>query len=169
MKNRKNDNKYFIVSLFIIVLSLAVGYAVFAETLNISGTAQTTGSFDVEFFSATLGAHSNAGTPAEPIVSADKNTLTLTANDLQMPGAIVNYAVSVKNVGTIGAELLAANITGNTDPDVQVRVTPDFTTGVIIPAGGTYNFTITVEWLSGSSTGNKTVNYSVALDYQQEA
>jgi hypothetical protein len=46
-EKKNNDRRYFIASLFIVVLSLAVGYAVFAETLNISGTAQTTGTFDV--------------------------------------------------------------------------------------------------------------------------
>lgn len=62
MKNKKNDKKYFIVSLFIVVLSLAIGYAIFAETINITGTAQTTGTFDVEFFDATVASAMRLGT-----------------------------------------------------------------------------------------------------------
>lgn len=103
------------------------------------------------------------------VIDGAKNLLTLTVPYLQRVGSYVNYDITVKNVGTIGAELMDATITDDNDPDVDVRVTPNFTTGVVIPAGGTYDFTITVEWLSGSNTGNKQVNYSVALDYQQEA
>ena len=50
MKRKNNDRKYLIVSLFIVVLSLAVGYAVFAVILNIAGTSQTTGTLVVDFF-----------------------------------------------------------------------------------------------------------------------
>jgi hypothetical protein len=77
MKKKNNDRRYFIASLFIVVLSLAVGYAVFAETLNISGTAQTTGNFDVEFFSATFVENGDELQEQAATISGDKNTLTL--------------------------------------------------------------------------------------------
>jgi phage tail sheath gpL-like len=162
---RKNDKKYMIVSLFIVVLSLAVGYAIFAETLNITGTAQTTGNFDVEFLSATVSGQT-LSTGASAVISGDKNTLTLAAPDLQLPGASVTYTVTVRNVGNIGAELLSVDVVGGTDPDVPVTF-PTWTTGVTLAANGDYQFDIVVEWDALSSTGSKDITYTVDLNYQQ--
>lgn len=162
---RNGKRNYYIIALFGIILSLAVGYALFAEQLSITGTATSSGTFDVEFTTATVGSSSLAGTPTA-VISADKNTLTLTASTLTEPGAFVTYNVTVTNVGSIPAELKAINVTGNTDPDITVD-TPTFAAGTIITNGQTYNFNITVSWPIGSSTGGKTVNYTVTLDYEQ--
>lgn len=164
---KKNNKNYTIVSLFIVVLSLAVGYAIFAESLNITGTAQTTGSFDVEFSSATV-TNQTLSSGASTNISGDKNTLTLAAPDLQLPGATVTYNVIVKNVGNIDAELLEVVPIGGTDPDVPVTF-PTFTVGTILEANGEYQFDIVVEWDADSSTGDKNINYSVELNYQQAA
>jgi uncharacterized repeat protein (TIGR01451 family) len=166
MKKKNNDRRYFIASLFIVVLSLAVGYAVFAETLNISGTAQTTGSFDVEFFSATF-VENNGTTGASATISGDKNSLTLGVTSLSLPGDSVTYTVTVKNVGNIDAELLSVDVTGDV-ADIDVNVTfPTWTTGVTLGAGLTYQFDIVVEWDIDSVTGDKDIAYTVALNYQQ--
>jgi hypothetical protein len=165
MKRKKNDRRYFIASLFIVVLSLAVGYAIFAETLNITGTAQTTGSFDVEFFAASVTGET-LSTNASATISGDKNTLTLAAPDLQLPGATVTYSVTVKNVGNIDAELLSVDVVGGTDPDVPVTF-PTWTTGVTLAANGEYQFNIVVEWDDLSETGDKDISYTVELNYQQ--
>jgi len=164
---RNNNRSYYIIALFAVVLSLGIGYALFSETLNITGTATTTGSFDLEFYSATVGTPTSyAGTPSATI-SGDKNTLTLAADTLTQPGAIVTYDVTIKNVSSLNAELTNVVITGNTDPDLTVTVTPSFATGTFVNAGASYNFSITVEWPIGSIEGNKTINYTVTLDYQQ--
>ena len=49
MKVRVNNKKVFILMLIILLLILAVGYAVFSEILTISGTANAKGTFDLEF------------------------------------------------------------------------------------------------------------------------
>jgi hypothetical protein len=165
MKRKKNDRRYFIASLFIVVLSLAVGYAIFAETLNITGTAQTTGSFDVEFFSATF-VENDGATGASATISGDKNTLTLGVTSLAMPGDSVTYTITIKNVGNIDAELLSVDQTGGTDTDVTLDL-PVWTTGVTLAAGDTYTFDVTVEWDIDSITGNKDISYTLDLNYQQ--
>lgn len=165
MKRKKQvgDRTYLIVSLAIVFLSLTIGYAIFSETLNISGTAQTTGSFNVEFFSKTV-----IGTKCTPTatIAADKNSLTISVPDLQSPGATATVSVVVKNTGNTTAELLSVDLTGNADPDIEVIYAPTFTTGVAIAAGDTYAFDITVTWKT-ESTNNATLAFTATLNYQQ--
>jgi hypothetical protein len=164
---RKNDKKYMIVSLFIVVLSLAVGYAIFADTLNIAGTAQTTGSFDVEFLSATF-VENGTATGASAIISGDKNTLTLGVTGLNVPGDSVDYTITIKNVGNISAELLSVDIVGTGDTEVKAEIVPAFVPGSTLAANGELQFVINVFWDdSVPNQGNKDVTYSVTLNYQQ--
>ena len=163
---KKKDRKYYIVALLITILAISVGYSLFSEILNISGSANATGTFDLEFTTATVSSSSKAGTPTATI-SGDKNTLTLVADNLQEPGATVTYGVTITNVGSITSSLKGVTITGNDDTDIVVSITPAFQTATTIAAAGTYDFDITVTWASGSVTSGKTVNYTVALEYEQ--
>lgn len=171
MKKGNTDRRKFIVSLFIIVLSLGVGYAIFSETINITGTAQTTGAFNIEFFDAdpTLQEKQDALlTTNTATISGDKNLLTLDVPSLERPGSWVEFDVTVKNVGTIGALLESVDVTGDTDPNIDVDY-PTWTTGLVpgvIAAGASYTFDIVVEWDIDSETGT-TINYTLALNYQQ--
>ncbi len=163
---KANDKKYFIVSLFIVLLSLGVGYAIFSETLNITGTATVTGNFDVEFTSATVveNEHSESATA---VISGDKNTLTIDAPDLKQPGAEVTVSVVVTNVGNINAELLSVNLVGDDDPDIVVTY-PTFPVGTVLMPGLTHEFDIVIEWATDSQESEKTLNFSAELNYQQE-
>ena len=163
---KANDKKYFIVSLFIVLLSLGVGYAIFSDTLNIAGTATVTGNFDVEFASATVveNEHSNDATA---VISADKKTLTIDAPDLRQPGAEVTVSVVVENVGNINAELLSVNLTGDDDPDIVVTY-PEFPVGTVLEPSLTHEFDIVIEWSTESQESEKTLNFSAELNYQQE-
>lgn len=164
---RNGNNRYLIIALVLIVAMFGTAYALFAEQLNITGSAHTDGSFDLEFNSATVGTPTSyAGTPTATI-STNKNTLTLAADSLTQPGAVVTYDVVIRNVGSIDATLKNVNITGNTDPDLTVTVSPAFTTGTTVTAGTTYEFKIIVSWPLDSQVGDKTVNYTVSLDYEQ--
>jgi hypothetical protein len=173
---KTNDRRKFIVSLFIIVLSLGVGYAVFAETINITGTATTTGAFNIEFFEAEASDQFNQAsllTTNTATISGDKNLLTLVVPSLERPTAWVEYDITVKNVGTIGANLESVDVTGDTDPDIIVTY-PAWTTGVVLDAGATYTFTIKVEWADGTYAGTgqfegtKNLDFTVALNYEQD-
>lgn len=175
MKKTSNDLKKYIIPLFIVVLSLAVGYAIFSETLNIAGTAQTTGSFNIEFYEARATSQYEAGglEVNTSLISGDKNLLTITVPDLQRPTSWVEFDVTVKNVGTIGALLDSVDVTGDNDQDIVVTY-PSWTTGVVLDAGQTYTFKIKVEWIDGSYVpgdsfdGTKTLDFTVALNYLQD-
>jgi hypothetical protein len=172
MKKKNNERRYFIVSLFIVVLSLAVGYALFAETLNITGTAQATGNFDVEFFSASLDAASSnlyGEVVNNPTIDGAKNVLTISQVNLKQPGAKAVFDVTVRNVGNIAAELLDVDFTGNTDPDITVTYAPAFVNGTTLAVGADYSFEIIVEWdIDSEDNTQKTINFTADLNYQQD-
>lgn len=163
---KRNNRKYYVAILLAVILTVSLGFAIFSEVLNITGLARTSGEFDLVFESATVASSNHAGTPTATI-STDKNTLTLTADTLMQPGASVSYDVVVKNVGTINSKLNSFTITGDNDPDIVVSITPALSTDTIVNAGTTQEFTITVTWAISSTTGDKTLNYSVEIDYQQ--
>lgn len=175
MKKGKKDRQYFIVSLFVVVLSLAVGYAVFAETINISGTAQTTGEFDIEFFTAESTGQFNQASLLNTntaVISGDKNLLTLNVPSLERPTSWVEYDITVKNVGNIGATLDSVDVTGDTDPDIVVAY-PAWTTGITLMPGATETFKIRVTWednsyVNGSDLEPQTLSFTVALNYEQD-
>ncbi|MDD2434748.1 MAG: hypothetical protein PHO63_00650 [Bacilli bacterium] len=166
-RKTKSDKKYVIFVLIAILLSFTVGYALFSEVLNISGTATTTGTFDIEFTSATPAASPDTiGCNPTATISADKNTLTIAVPDLSQPGAKATINVVVTNVGNIAAELLSVDVTGNTDPDIVVQY-PNWPTTVTLEPLQTYEFPVVVSWDPDSSTSNKEVTFTAALNYQQ--
>lgn len=163
---RKNNRKNYIFILVGALLIAAVGYSIFTDVLSISGTATASGEFALEFTTAAVGTQTRS-TEATATISTDKKALTLTAPKLAEPGASVTYNVTITNVGTLDALLKKVNITGNTDADINVAITPSFTEGSTVAAAATYDFAITVTWLLASTTGNKTLDYTVTLNYEQ--
>ena len=163
MKNKKTEGKRtFIISLVIIVLTLAVGYALFAEALNISGTATTSGDFDVEFFDATFIGDRATGTA---VIAGDKNSLTISV-DLEEPTSSATVNVVVRNVGSIDAELLSVDVTGDNDLDINVTY-PTFDTVTVLSPLGTYEFDILIEWPEGSTGRELPLEFTATMNYQQ--
>lgn len=161
---KKNDKAYLIITLVAVVFTMAIGYAIFSESLNINGTAVTTGTFDVQFSASSV--TSSVGCTPVSTISGDKNGLTISVPDLAYPGANAVVSVTVKNNGTIPADLLSVDVTGNTDTDVTVTY-PTFATGVVLAPGETYSFNITVAWATASTVANKNVTFTATLNYQQ--
>lgn len=167
MKNKKkkqNSRVYVIISLFAVLFTMTIGYAIFSESLNIGGTAVTTGIFDVQF-SATSIASSTGCTPTSTI-STDKNGVTISVPDLGKPGANAVVSVTVKNTGNIDANLLSVNVTGNTNPNITVTY-PTWTTGVVLAPNETYTFNITVAWALTSTVANTNIAFTATLNYEQ--
>ena len=148
-KSNKKSKNIIIVSLLILLLALAVGYAAFSDILTISGTANAKGTFNLEFQNSeivTLVGVNEEGTKAE--ISEDKNILNVNVADLAYPGAGVEFSVDIVNVGTIPAQVNAVtptNITGSEHIKIEglEAITTDHP---IIEAGGKCNIHFTVEW-----------------------
>lgn len=166
-------NSMAIIGVVAFVLAVAVGYALFSETINVNGSATAKGDFDVEFtsvgtptcsgFSGTCDAASLA------TISTDKNTLTVTVNKLNYPGSYVEIPVTVTNKGSIAAKLKQINETGLTEADRAVKVTYSgiAASDTAIGTNETQDMTIRVEWDSTVNTSSENVTFKIALNYEQ--
>jgi hypothetical protein len=164
---KRNKSKLYIIVLMLIMFFFAIGYAIFSNTLNISGTAATTGNFDIQFFTATVDAANTSGVTPTATISGDKKTLTISAPDLAAPGSKAEIDVVVKNVGNVNAILKTINSTGTSDVDILISAVPTFTPDTALAAGATYEFSIKIEWSSSSTTGSKNVPFTFDLTYEQ--
>lgn len=163
-----------IIGVIAFVLAVAVGYALFSETITINGTATAKGDFDVEF--TTIGTPTCSGYSKDctadnlAVIATDKNSITVTVDKLQYPGAYVTIPVTVTNVGSIPAVLKSITETGlTTDSTVKVSYTGIAASDTPLAQNGTASFNVKVEWLSTSNTSSENVTFSIALNYEQVA
>ena len=164
-----------IISVVALILAVAVGYALFSEKLTINGTATAKGDFDVEFTSVGTPTCSGFSGTCEAAtlgtISDDKNTLTITVNKLQYPGAYVEIPVTVTNKGSIPAVLKSIEETGLTT-DASVKVSYTGLTELKdqeVAQNGTQNFTVKVMWDENSNTSSENVKFTIKLNYEQKA
>lgn len=161
-----------IIGVIAFVLAVAVGYALFSETLTVTGTATATGNFDVEFTKVgtiTKVGYTGAGDSEIAVISPDKNTLTVTVNKLDYPGAYVEIPVTITNKGSVSAKLKNINETGLTADSRAIKVTY---TGVAasdtpIDTNGTQEMNIKVEWDKTVNTSSSDVTFQIQLEYEQ--
>ena len=109
MKDKKN---ILIGALVFVIAMMAVGYAAFATTLNINGTATIAGEWDVEITGIK---------PAFTGTASDKTPATFTATtatfdaSLMAPGDTATYTITVQNKGSIDAKLDTITLTPQAD------------------------------------------------------
>jgi hypothetical protein len=162
MKSKKR--RIFIYLLIIGILFMAIGFAIFSNALGITGTATTTGTFDIKFISAVPS--NTVGCTPTATISADGKTLTITIPDLAYPGAGSDIGVTVKNLGNISAILRTVTTLGIDDPDISVVINnPPIND--IMASNEERVFTITVKWNPVSTTGSKNITFTANLVYEQ--
>lgn len=170
-----------IIGVIAFVLAVAVGYALFSETLTINGTATAKGSFDYEF--KEIGQVTSAGYTKQitdpvhelAVISDDKNTLTITVNKLDYPGSWIEIPVVVENVGTINGRLKNIKETGiNVDEDVvKVTYSGIAASEAVMEPGDKNNLVIRVEWpkthtlAEGENSFEESVEFKLELEYEQ--
>lgn len=162
-----------VVGIIAFVLAVAVGYALFSETLTISGTATAEGTFDVEFTSVgtptCIGFTGTCDAATLASISTDKNTLNVTVNKLEFPGAYVEFPVTVTSKGSIPAVLESISESGLTTDDT-VKVTYTNLTELKnkrLEQNGTQTFTIKVAWDENSNKSSENVQFSIKMNYKQ--
>ena len=111
----KKRNKIFVGCLALLLVMVA-GYALFSQNLNITGTAKAEGDFELttsvvdlnESWAKDYGfLNRNAvssGIVKNPLINVSGNVVT-TSVELGMPGSFYNFAIKIKNTGTIPAKL----------------------------------------------------------------
>lgn len=169
---KKTKRNYVVIALVIILLTLAIGYAAFSDTLTISGTANAKGTFDMSFESASIDLDTAKGidktNSSAKVNASDSNKLDVVIKDLAYPGAGASVTAVIKNNGTVDAKLTGLNFTGNNDTDIEISYPTDLVEGEIVPAKGTCTVTFTVKWKTNSTlTTEKSLDFSAVLEYEQ--
>lgn len=174
---KKSNKKYLIILLIVFLLALAVGYAAFNDILTITGTANASGTFDLEFQNATVDSAVGCDKDkTKATISADKNTLDVVVKDLAYPGAGAQFSVDIVNVGSIPAKVLSVNPTNITGSDsIKITGLDVITTShpTLDGNGGTCHLTFTVEWDADSKKAltdeeKAGISFGLEIEYAQD-
>lgn len=146
IKKAEKKKIIIIITLLIVVLGMAIGYAALSQTLNITGTANITGDWNIKITNVERSGGANATDKVgSPTFTANSATFNV---DLENPGATAIYTVTIKNEGVIPAKL--NNITGVTEINAENPSEIEFSTNAnvndVLLAGETINYTVTVIW-----------------------
>ena len=167
---KTNKKNHVIVVLIVLLLALALGYAAFSTTLNISGTANT-GSWDVHFKQNGRFLQADGSTVDNThngSATVDGNTMTVTV-DLAYPGDGVLLEAIVENTGTIPAKLTNFTIT-NTNSELEVTQAAGGPTKneTLAANGGTCTATFLIKWKQDSTAANLgPQTFTIKYDYEQ--
>lgn len=186
-----------IIAAIALVLAVSVGYALFSQTLTITGTAKASGNFDVQFTTigdiasdgyidtnAVEGEDASVAKARIAKIDGTGHKLTITVDKLSYPGAYVRVPVTVQNKGTIPVKLKeikqvdgTGNVTLSRDATstanaLVVSYAGAATTDAQLNQNDTKDMTITVKWdeaVTGGDTNsvNDSVTFTVELVYEQ--
>lgn len=170
-----NKNKVIII-IVILVLVCVVGYALFSENINISGTASASGGLELEI--------TNEGTQGDYYedldITTDGNTLSLNAKLLK-PGANAAVMGKIKNVGSVDAKLESITTTPESNvnlceeleiPCDNVMAYKDENTGILmyivfIDSEGMPNQD-NIILTSGDDESTNSIDYIAAVEWDKD-
>ena len=167
--NRQNK---IIVGVLALILTITVGYAVFSQSLNITGTAKAEGNFSLIFSS--VGEIEQAGSiNATANISTDGKTLSVSAPNLQYPSAYVNINAKIKNEGTVKAILKKIEIKdennnaySNDNNDITVTYSK-VKVNDIFESNEEKDILITITWKKESIKKDVNASFNITLEYEQ--
>ena len=164
-----NLGKQITIAVVAAALVFGVGYALFSDTITVSGTAGTTGSMNVVVESASVTNSVGAGTTNTASVSGDGKSVTLAVPALQYPGASVTFDIDLKNTGTLGAKVLNIEPTGlgTAEEDLVITYNGLAVNDIIAGNNGTDKVTVTVTWNENSSTGFTGNAFNIVFNFTQ--
>lgn len=98
----KNNSKIIVIVIIVVIIILSVGYALFSENINVTGTATAEGSLDLEIVDAASGG--DCWYCSDETFSLDKTSITMSATLLK-PGAYYSFQGYIRNNGSVDAKL----------------------------------------------------------------
>ena len=155
---RGNKKIIMIVTLCITLLFIGVGYAIFSKELNISGSAQMTGIFDIKIVDMKV--LSKTGLAKEGTYSFDDLTATF-SHDLYAPGDSIEYQITIENKGNIKADLKQITTTLTPEYD-DLILTNSLNQGQVMEPGTYSNATATIE-------GGTKITFTVKSEFDIQA
>ncbi len=164
MNRKKNkNNKYLILGAIVFALIATAAYALFTDTLDVSGNLSASAEFNLEYT-----ATSTSSVAASSTISTDKKTLTVNAN-LSAPGEEVTISYTITNNGTLSATLkdIVSNHNNNADLEVDL-VNANLLADTVLAPGDSTNGYIVVRWKATSTNENPTsVTFDVTFNFDQ--
>jgi hypothetical protein len=178
MRQEKGLQNIIIVVLSVAVLAMSVGFAVYAQQLNVTGTATfSKASWDVHFDTTSF----NETSTIKASTKSVGNTAITYSVTLPSPGAEYSFTVDAKNFGTIDAALEAITLSGLTTAQQKYisytvnynGVDYDETTDGLaedLAVNDSHTLVVTVNYLLPDDaedlpSTDQEVNLTVALDY----
>ena len=156
-----NKQNKVIVGVVALILALTVGYAIFSQSLNISGTAKAQGNLDIVFSEVGEISPHGTNTPTATITENGRK-LELSEITLDYPTAYVDIPVTIINNGTVDGVLESITVENLETDDIKVTINGiennqivkiykanDDTTKV--------KATVRVEWLDKTDTKTESV------------
>lgn len=163
MKNTKN---FIILALLIVILAMAIGYSAFATQLDLNGTSQIIGEWNVRIINVEAQDVSEGCDYGEPQFT---NTSFSFNAKLVKPGDSITYVITIENAGTIDAklEIMRCKAEENASKEIGYMVTApaDF-----LKAGEQTTFTITAIYDPDATEvpDIKTKSITGTIEYVQE-
>ena len=141
MRDRKKRN-IIIGSLCCLLVFMGIGYAVLSQTLNISGTANMKGTWDIKITDISEASKTGKADPGTPTISSSGVSASFEAN-LWMPGDSITYNITVKNNGNIDAALkeLVPSVENGVQ---QVKFSNNAVQGKVLRQSESYTFQVSV-------------------------
>lgn len=160
--NRQNRIVIVVIAL---LLTLTVGYAVFNQSLSITGTATTEGKLKVIF--SEIGTIEEAGsTGATATIGADKTSVDVNVPKLEYPGSYAKIPVKIKNDGSIDAMVTGVQTQGLDDNDIEVTYS-NVKINDVLKIGAEQEIVIKVMWKESSENKSVSLDFSITLNYRQ--
>ena len=141
MRDRKKRN-IIIGALCCLLVFMGIGYAVLSQTLNISGTANMKGTWDIKITDISEASRTGKADPGTPTISTSGVSASFEAN-LWMPGDSITYNITVKNNGNIDAALkeLVPSVENGVQ---QVKFSNNAVQGKVLRQSESYTFQVSV-------------------------
>ena len=166
MRDRKKRNTIIGVLCCLLVF-MGIGYAILSQTLNISGTANMQGNWNVKITNMKL-LEANKTGRAENVSNTFTNTTASFEANLWMPGDSIEYEVTVENQGNIDA-VLKDIIQTKTNKDKNLKFSNSLIGTEVLTSGSKMSFTMKVEIPEEAETlpEVKESKYEIQLIYIQ--
>ena len=121
MKKYLNTSTITIVLLLAVFITMSVGFAVFAQTLNINGTAVAKqASWKVQFKDNTYAESTGSVAASDTSLNVTSMTYSVTLN----PGQFYEFSVDVENAGTFDAVLKSITLSDLTSEQKIILIIP---------------------------------------------
>ena len=165
----ENNKKIIITVLSVLVVAMAVGYALLAQELTINGTATIDSTWDVKITGIAQSGEAVGGATSKASPTFTSTTANFSVSLIQ-PGDSISYNVTVTNSGTLDAIVDSITISDSTNPAINYTVTGITEGTTLAKNGGTNTLTVTVDYEDSieSQPAVTTEDLTVTINYVQD-